>query len=116
MAKLVPGSFSVDHLGIYPGFVQSTQDEDSNGPTQPLFTFDVAQVIAADWSEFEGQPDEPPAQAFYESDDDAFHLYEPATNEWHVLTGETYGPAKLYAMGRDLWTWQRSLPHRGLDI
>lgn len=112
MAKLLPGSFSVDHLGIYPGFVQSRQDEEVNGPVYPLFTFDTAQVILTNWCEFEGQPGEPPAQAFYESDDDAFHLYEPATNEWHVLQGETYGPAKLYAMGRDLWTWHRVTPRR----
>ncbi len=115
MAKLIPGSFSVDHLGIYPGFIQSSEDEDLDRPVQPLFTFGTAQVIAADWSNFEGQPGEPPAQAFYESDGDAFHLYEPATNEWHVLTGETYGPTKLYAMGRDLWTWQHLTHQRGFE-
>lgn len=106
MAKLLTGMFSVDHLGIYPGLVQSKDDKD--GQVYPLFTFDTAQSILSDWCEFEGQPGEPPAEAFYESDDDAFHLYEPATNEWHVLNGETFGSAKLYAMGRDLWTWHRA--------
>lgn len=106
MAELVPGSFSVDHLGIYPGLVRADDAED--GPVYPLFTFDIAHQIAADWIDFEGMPDEPPAAALYDADRDAFRLFEPATREWHELVGERLGPNVLYAMGRDLWTWQRT--------
>lgn len=105
MAKLIPGSFTVDHLGIYPGFVRS---DDADGPTYPLFTLDVAQRIAADWVEFEGMPDEPPPEALYDAERDVFRLFEPATGQWHELAGERFGPNVLYAMGRDLWTWQRT--------
>lgn len=106
MAQLIPGSFTVDHLGIYLGFVHA--DIDEGAPLAPLFTFDVAQRIAADWVTFEGVPGEPPAKALYDSELDAFCLFEPATREWHSLKGERYGPMVLYAIGRELWTWQRS--------
>ena len=111
MPDLVPASFSVDHLGIYPGLILAENDRPDQGDhVSPLFTFDVAQQIATDWVAFEGMPDEPPAQALYDADADAFRLFEPATREWHELEGEHFGPQTLYAMGRDLWTWQRTSP------
>ena len=106
MADLIPSKFTVDHLGVYPGFVLAEDERD--GRTRPLFTFDTAQLIAADWVEFEGQPDEPPPKAFYDSAKDSFRMFEPATNEWHELPGERYGPNTLYAMGHELWTWRRA--------
>lgn len=101
MPKLLPSAFIVDHLGTFAGFYV----EESGAP-RPLFSLETTIQMAAAWAELAVPDGLSPRQARYDEKADAFHFYDPGTDEWHVWASESHGSVRLYPIGRDAWTWR----------
>jgi len=101
--------FAIGDSAIYPGF---TRHESRNIIAVPLFTKDVAERIAADYTASERAPDGTPLKAYFSQPADAFHV--EAMSQGRLTRRTFYGRIErvggtertLYGIGVGLWPWR----------